>query len=262
MFEWLFYSKEQIIFLWLVFLRICGFLFSAPFLGDRHIPVQIKLLLALFLSWIVFSLIKGINMTGSYYVISGGLMYLSIEEVVKGLLIGFFSGLIFFCFQLAGQIAGYQMGLAIANVFDPNFGGRQSIIGAFMFWVAMMIFFLSDLYLVLIKALANSFFSMPVGIVGIGRIDVMDMMRLVGGLFLVSVQVGIPIILTLLFVMICLGVVTRLMPQMNIFVIGLPIQILVGLLIMIGMLPLLAKISFELLAMYSSYVLKLVARGG
>ncbi len=229
----------------LVLLRITGFVFSAPFLGDRQIPLQVKLLFALLLSFAMYfslPLPKIRVMTFPY------LVFLGVGELLFGISVGFLASLPFFAIKLAGQVSGYQMGLAIANIFDPASTSQESVISAFLFWTTMMVFFLGDFHLLVFDALRISFIKYPIVVNFVFSPDqIMDLQKLVDALFVISVRVGAPIILTLLFVMVCLGVITRLIPQMNVFVVGLPVQILVGMLVLLGMTPLLTKVSRYLL---------------
>ncbi len=240
----------------LVLLRTTGLVFSAPFLGDRQIPMQVKLIFSLMLSFAVYSSLPrlNININSVPY-----LIFLSAGEVLFGLALGMLASLPFFAVQLAGQISGYQMGLAVANVFDPGSMNRQSVVSSFLFWTTIMVFFLGNFHLLFFVALRNSFVSSPLAVnFIITPNQVVDLQRLVSGLFLISAQIGAPIMLTLLLVMISLGLITRLIPQMNIFIVGIPIQIMVGMLVLIGMTPLLAKVSRELLLNHSLLLLRLV----
>ncbi len=246
MFDILNYSLKQAFFFLLVLLRITGFVFSAPFLGDRNVPVQIRFMLALVFSVAVF---PSLRLVGGVPTTVAGLIFWGGSELLVGMAMGFLASLVFFAVQLAGQIAGYQMGLAIANVFDPVSANRQSVVSSILFWTAMVVFFLSDMHLLLLKGLRDSFVYLPMAFGSfLSPEKVADLSRLVANLFLVSAQLGAPIMFTLLFVMISLGLITRLIPQMNIFIVGIPVQILVGILVLFAMTPLFAGVSRVLLS--------------
>ncbi len=239
-----------------VLLRTTGLIFSAPFLGDRQIPVQVKLVLSLMLSFAIYTSLPQVSLhinSLPYFV------FLSIGEVLFGLALGMLASLPFFAVQLAGQISGYQMGLAVANVFDPGSMNRQSVISSFLFWTTILVFFLSNFHLVFFIVLRDSFVSFPLAFDFVITPDkVADLQKLVSALFFISAQIGAPIMLTLLLVMIALGLITRLIPQMNIFIVGIPVQIIVGMLVLIGMTPLLARVSQRLLLNHSLLLLRFV----
>ncbi len=253
MFSFLDYPFAVFVYFFLVFLRIFGFFSAAPFFGDRSIPFQIRIMLALMLTFIIFPFLKvpAFAVTSPFI-----LAFYSSMEFVLGLTIGFMITLVFSGFSLAGQVAGYQMGLAIANVFDPSTMNRQSIVSSLLFWAAMMVFFVSNMHLVLIRAIVESFHRIPLFLqFSVDALKVMDINRIFSTLFVVSVQIGSPIIFTLLFVMVSLGLITRLIPQMNIFIVGIPLQILVGFLVLIAMMPLVARLSYSLLLHHMDLVM-------
>ncbi len=253
MFDLLNYPFAVFVYFFLVFLRILGFFFAAPFLGDRAIPFQIRIMLALLLAFIIFPFLKVPSLlVNSLFVLA----FYSAMEFILGLTIGFMITLVFSGFSLAGQVAGYQMGLAIANVFDPSTMNRQSIVSSLLFWVAMMVFFVTNMHLVLIKAIIASFEHIPLFLqFSVDALKVMDVNRIFSALFVVSAQIGSPIIFTLLFVMVSLGLITRLIPQMNIFIVGIPLQILVGFLVLMAMMPLVGRLSYVLLVHYMDLVM-------
>ncbi len=228
----------------LVLLRITGFVFTSPFFGDRNLPLQVRLMLSLILTFAIFPLLNPVEVTVKTV---PELFYLGIIELLVGMSIGFFINLVFSGILLAGQVAGYQMGLAIANVFDPSTMNRQSVVSGILFWLSLLVFFLSDMHLLLVKSLVESFHYLPLGLEFKLSDKVFDIQTVFANLFLVGAKVGSPIILTLLFIMISLGVITRLIPQMNIFIVGIPIQIIIGFFVLIAMAPIVGRFVLSLL---------------
>ena len=120
-----------------------------------------------------------------------------------------------------------------------------------------MVFFVSDMHLIFIKALVESFHRIPLFLsFSLSSAKVIGIQKIFSAIFMVSVQIGSPIIFTLLLVMVSLGLITRLIPQMNIFIVGIPLQIFIGLLVLMSMMPLLAKLSYILLIKHMGMVLR------
>ncbi len=240
----------------LVFLRVFGFVSSAPLLGANQVPYQIKVLFSLLFSFALFS---SLPIPSIPYESPQGLVFLGITEAMFGLSLGFFARMVFSGVQLAGQVSGYQMGLAIANLFDPVSFSRQSVVSSLLFWLSMMIFFLLRLHYWLLAAFIDGFKTFPLAVKFVPNANIVFGINSVfAALFTVAVKVAAPIIATLLFVIISLGIVTRLIPQMNIFIVGLPVQILVGTLVLISIMPILSYLSQDVLINHTNLLFKLL----
>ncbi len=240
----------------LVFLRVFGFVSSAPLLGDSQVPYRVRILFAFLFA---FALFKSLPVPNLPYKTPQGIAFLAICEFIFGLGLGFFAKMVFAGIQLAGQIAGYQMGLAIANLFDPVTASRQSVVSSLLFWLCMMVFFIMRLHYWLLGAFVDGFKSFPLAIqfAPTGNV-VFGINAVFSSLFVIAAKISAPIIATLLFVIISLGIVTRLIPQMNIFIVGLPLQILIGTFILIMILPLLAYLSENILIHHTDLLYKLL----
>ena len=146
-----------------------------------------------------------------------------------GVFIGFTAKLIFAGIQLAGQLIGFQMGFAIANVIDPTRGSQISVIAEFQYMLALLLFLLMDGHHIFLYAIAESFRIIPpLGFHYSGQI-LQTMIGFINNMFVIAVKVGAPIIAILFFVSIGLGMIARTVPQINVFVVGFPLQIAVGL---------------------------------
>ncbi|MBM7867123.1 flagellar type III secretion system protein FliR [Heliobacterium gestii] len=154
------------------------------------------------------------------------------QEVLLGLAIGFILQLVFAAILTAGQLIDIQLGFGIVNVIDPLWGAQVPMTGILMQILALLIFVIFDGHLLLIQVLADSFRILPVAgspfsLALSGNIADF-MVRLVSGVLLIGVQLAMPIIGIILINDIALGLVSRTVPQMNLFVIGIPLKIIVG----------------------------------
>jgi flagellar biosynthetic protein FliR len=220
-------SLEQAQVFLLIFLRVGAVIVFLPVLGDRNVSVKIKGGLALLISALLFPHVAAATANAGFDIFS--LFFRMGTEVMIGAAIGFTSQLLFSGIQMAGQLIGYQMGFSIANVIDPASSEQVSIISEFMYLLMLLIFLSFNGHHIFIAALAKSFQAVPVlGFTFSGHLPagMTDMMK---GLFEVAVKIGAPVMALMFFITIGMGLIARTVPQINIFIIGFPLQIAIGL---------------------------------
>jgi len=203
---------------------------SAPLLSSPALPRQVKVAFALTLSFLIFpglTISQKINPPGHAI---NYLLYF-IRETGLGLILGYTIRLLFVGVQLSGQIIGFQMGLGMAEFLDPQTAEETLVISQFKNILAMMIFISLNAHYLCLKALVDSFTLIPLGGFSLSHPLAKVVAGMVGNVFVISLKAGVPVILTLLLVEIVMGVINRVIPQMNIFMISLPLKIAVGLLV-------------------------------
>ncbi len=215
----------------LVLVRMSGLLLSMPILGATTIPVQARIGFVAITSYIVFSVAKlppvdtGIPM--------GRFTFMLMGELAIGLTIGYASQLIFSAVQFAGQLIGFQIGFGIVNVLDPTTNSEVSITSQFWNIVALLVFLAINGHHWLIAAAAKSFDLIPV--LGFtphaGLVDLIT--TLTADVFVLAIKLAAPVMATMLLLNVALGLIARTVPQMNVFIVGFPVQIALGL-FMIG----------------------------
>jgi flagellar biosynthetic protein FliR len=160
------------------------------------------------------------------------IVVLIVVEMGVGLLMGYAVSLLFAGLQFAGMLMGYQMGFAVANVLDPTSRERVSIIGQFIFIFGVLYFFTLDGHHMLIRALIRSYDMAPPMGVGLTGGTVVIVIKMFTQMFIIGLQIALPIVGTLFLIDVSLGIVAKTVPQMNVFIIGLPLKTLVGLTIL------------------------------
>jgi flagellar biosynthetic protein FliR len=228
-------SLPQLQLFFLIFLRVGAILVAIPMFDNRSIPSVFKLALAFATSIILFPLLELNPVT-----VSTGLVDLSIGaagEILLGFAIGFSVKLIFAGIQLAGQLAGYQMGMSLANVMDPASSDQVPLLAQFNNLVALLIFMSINAHYWFIKALTQSYRLVPPLKVHFGGSLMEQLVQLAGNMFVIAVQVGAPVIAAMLLTSVAFGLVARTVPQMNVFIVAMPLKIGVGLLFMGFSLP-------------------------
>lgn len=226
----------------LVLFRIGGMMVSAPLFNMKTIPVQAKIGMAVATALILFPL-HSANLVVPKDLIQFSL--LAIQESIIGLLIGFTANLVFLAVQMAGEFISVQMGLSIASVLDPITGTHAPIMGQFFFYLAAMVFLSLNIHHGLIAGVERSFEWIPVGhFIGEGKLTGAVMaerfIKLTGDLFIMALMIGVPVLGVLLVAEITLSFVAKVMPQMNIFMVGIPLKTGLGLVLIMLSLPYLA----------------------
>ncbi len=229
------YSMPQLQLLFFIFLRIGAIILTAPVFDSDTIPVLFKAGLAFGVSFLLMPLL---NLEAFPYQ-PGLLPFIvgALSEVIMGLMIGILVRMLFAGVVLAGQMVGYQMGLAMANILDPATSEQMPLLGQFNNMMAMLILLAINAHHLFVKALVASFQIVPPYGFHFGN-AVMD--QLVGfgaDMFVISVKLGAPLIAVLLLMSVAFGLAARAVPQMNIFFVAGPLKIVVGLLFLAFTLP-------------------------
>lgn len=228
----------------LVLSRMTGIFFLTPVIGSRNIPIQVRIGISLFLAFATYPFVVVPASLGleSPLLFAGNI----IKELFVGLLIGYIGLLFFSAVLIAGQVIDMQMGFGLVNVIDPLSQTQVPVMGQFKYLIAMLIFLMVNGHHWFLLAVTRSFEIIPVG----GLILTSKLSGAVisafGEVLLMSIKIAFPILGTLLIVDVCLGILARTMPQMNVFIVGFPLKIAVGLAIFVAVLPLLSNIFFKL----------------
>jgi flagellar biosynthetic protein FliR len=215
----------------LIFARIGTMVMVLPGFGETSIPVQVRLTVALVLTAVLIPLHR------NAYVVDlksfGPLVAMLAQEMLIGAVLGLVARLTIAGLQVAGYVIAQQLGLGFVTAVDPTQAGQQSVIIAnFLTMLGLTLIFATDLHYLVIAALSDSYTlfrpgEMPV----MGDVAALTT-RTIASAFSIGIQLSAPFIVFGLLFNLGLGVLSRLMPQMQVFFIGLPLSILLGLLIL------------------------------
>lgn len=214
--------------------RIMGVLSVAPLFGNTSVPARVKIGLGILLSMVIAPSVPAIPALDPMS--WAGLLILA-QQMVIGLAMGFAVRIVFAGVEMAGEITGMTMGLGFATFFDPQTRGRSSAISQFLALLTLMIYISSNLHLLVLSTLAQSFEMLPISGNFVSNAGFMQVVSLGGRIFSAGVQLSLPIVAALLITNIALGVLTRAAPQLNIFGIGFPLTIGVGFIMIGAVLP-------------------------
>ncbi|HET7815011.1 MAG TPA: flagellar biosynthetic protein FliR [Candidatus Baltobacteraceae bacterium] len=222
----------------LIVVRVSSMLFVFPVFSSQQIPVLARIGLAFLFGFILMHTVPAIAPLGDI----GALLAAVVSQVVLGILVGFVAYLVFMGIQFAGEILDIQIGFAVANVINPTTQQQVTVIGELQLTLATLVFLMSDSHLVMLQGIGGSFHLLPLPYINLNPAILGNVMGFVQDSFLIVVKIAAPPAVALFLVNLALGLMARVAPQMNVFVVGFPLQVGVGLLMMAVSLPLLGYV--------------------
>lgn len=205
--------------------RILALIASSPVLGNKQIPLRIKISLAMLITFIVAPLI---NVPANIDPTSAHGLFILIQQILAGLAMGFTMRVIFTAVEMAGDLAGMQMGLGFASFYDPVNASYTPVIAQFLGIIATLAFLSMNGHLYMLAALADSFQAFPISEALPSAVAFRTLAEWGTIIFSHSLQLAMPLIGALLITNLALGILTRSAPQLNIFAVGFPITLTVG----------------------------------
>lgn len=228
--------ESQMALFLLIFARVSAIFSVAPVFGSRNIPVYAKAGMCLTLTYILLPLISSQSTTAvpeSFW----AYIFVVSKEVLLGLIFGLMCSWVFSAVEMAGHLLDMQIGFGIVNVFDPQFGQQVPLLGNFKYLLALIIFLASNGHHLLLSALFASFKILPVADWSLPVSIVPLFADLVANIFIIAIKISLPVLVTIFLTDVALGILARVMPQMNIFVVGIPGKLIVGILMLTLALP-------------------------
>lgn len=220
------------------FLRTLAVFSSAPLLSSRAFPVRARVALSFFVALAAQPSLEGQTVIS---ITSSSAIGAVLQQVGVGLAIGFAIRVVFSAFELAGELIGFQMGLNFASFFDPSLNAQTSAVAKFFGQMATFLFIVMNAHLMVLMAVINSFTAFPVDQNFLQAIQYMKLYRLGSSIFASGLWIAMPLIGMMMFANFALGIVSRVAPQMNIYAIGFPITLTVGMVGIASTLPMLDK---------------------
>lgn len=232
----------------LVFVRVSAIIISMPVVGNRAVPLRVKAGLSMIMTFIVAPMVVLPDMPGPAL----PLLVRMAGEAVIGFIIGISAQVVFAAVQLAGQLIGFQMGFAIVNVVDPISSAQVSVIAQFCFFMALLLFLAVDAHHVFFYGVVESFRVTPLMTFHMSGTLTEAIMLYAGTMFVAGFTIGAPVSVLLLLTSVGLGMVARTVPQINIFIVGFPLEIAVGLVAIGAALPFMGHFIAKAFADYGS----------
>ena len=216
------------------FLRVLALIGSMPVLGQRSVPMRLRVALAFLVAFCARATLPAMPVIA----LDTPMAFLTAaQQLIIGVSLGFAVRIVFAAIEFAGEIVGLQMGLNFAGFFDPATGGQTTAVSRFYGVAVSWLFIVINGHLLLIAAVVQSFQAFPVGAEPFVFLRAVQPQVWGAEVFRLGLWIALPMIAMLLFTNLVLGIISRVAQQMNVFAIGFPITVSVGLIGVLLTLP-------------------------
>ncbi|AYV11683.1 MULTISPECIES: flagellar biosynthetic protein FliR [Shewanella] len=210
---------------WWPFSRLLGAFLVMPFLGHIHVPVLIRVLLALLLAALIIPILPAVPVLDA---LSFRAVLLALEQLLLGMMLGLFLSIMLHILSLLSTILSMQMGLSMALANDPGSSSSQPLLGQMLVMYGTLLFLALDGHLVAIGIIVDSFRLWPIGN-GLFDLPLMQLIGQFGWMFAAALMLALPAVMAMLVVNLTFGVLSRSAPSLNIFALGFPMTMIMGL---------------------------------
>ena len=215
----------------LILVRVSTFFITMPIFSYRTIPASHRIGLSVCLAWVMYYTVDIPPLGFDYQ-----FLLLVLKEAMVGLLVGFIAYMLISAIQIAGGLIDFQMGFAIANVIDPQTGAQNPLMGQYLYTVSLLFLLATDGHHLLLDGIFYSYEFVPIDKLfpAFASEDTLEfVIRSFNQAFVIAFQMSIPVVGSLFIVDVALGIVARTVPQLNIFVVGMPVKIFVSFLVLL-----------------------------
>ena len=208
------------------FVRIAACLMVAPVLGSRRIPSRVRLVIA---GALTVLLAPSVTTPSQVELFSGGSLVITLQQMLIGVAMGFVLQMIFDAVEMAGQLVSSSMGLSFATSVDPLYGASTPVLGQLYTIMVTLTFLALNGHLLFIESLMQSFSLLPIGLTGLGLDGIWMLVNFGGTVFSGALMLSLPILAAIMIVNLGFGVMSRAAPSMNLFSVGFPVSLGLGL---------------------------------
>ena len=210
--------------------RVAAMFAAIPIFSGAQIPAQMRIGIAVLFAMLTYPIVKEFIPNGSFSPVELGLLIAA--EIILGLLVGFLAQLVFLAAEFAGSIIGYQMGFAAANVFDPTTQQQVALVAQFQGIFAILLFLGLDIHHLFIEAIVASFEMLPPGGLNLSGGAIPMIIEVANHSLILSIRLVAPILALLILSNLTLGVMARVFPQLNVFLLSFPLNIGISFIVM------------------------------
>ena len=210
--------------------RVAAMFAAIPVFSGGQIPPQLRLGVAFLFAVVTYPIVKDYIPAGHLTILEFGLLISA--EIILGLLVGFLAQLAFMAAEFAGSVIGYQMGFAAANIFDPSTQSQVALISRFQGIFAILLFLSLNIHYLFLEAIVSSFKMLPPGSLNLSGGAIPMIVEVANHSLILSIRLVAPILALLTLSNLTLGIMSRVFPQLNVFMISFPINIGISFIIM------------------------------
>lgn len=218
---------DQVQIFLIILCRIAGFIGAIPVFSSAQNPAMAKAAFTMALTWALFPILQQVIITVPDFSLLP-LTLLIISEVLIGALLALIARLLFVAIEFGAEVIGFQMGFAAANVYDPQNQNQLQILSRFQNIFAVLIFFTINGHFLFFEALLHSFSLLPPGGIDLTGDAVPYLMQLASQIFVLGIQFSAPVLAALLLNNLILGALSRVFPQLNVFMLSFPVNITIA----------------------------------
>ncbi len=242
------FTVERLEIFILMLVRISAFMVTAPFFSSNNIPRRLKVAIAFFLSLVTYSMVEYESATIAY---EGtiGLALLMASETVVGLTIGYIANICMLILNFAGHMIDVEIGFSMASLMDPMTRIQTTVTANYYTYLVMLMMLVTNMHYFLIRAIVDSARVVPFGMARLlgGRLHEV-VIQFMSEYFIIGFRIILPVFSCILVVNVVLGILAKIAPQMNMFVVGMQMKVFAGLCILyviVGMIPAVSDFVFE-----------------
>lgn len=227
------FTLENLEFYLLILVRVSGFIMTAPFFSYSSVPMRIRAAMSVFMSLVVIQItpVIALEYTGVF-----GYSVLLLKETMLGVTLGLMCSMCFYIINLAGQLMDMEMGLSMASMFDPMTNMQISVTGNLYNYLLMLMLVVTNMHYYIIRAIVDSFSYFNVGKAIFDTVSLKTvLLDFMVNYFIIAIRIVLPVFCCMLLINVVLGVLAKAAPQMNMFVVGIQIKVMAGLIILVLM---------------------------
>ena len=241
----------------LVFIRVTAMLVLAPGFGNTAVPAAVKVALGAAMAAVLLPLVAATQPAVDLQL--GGLALLAMKEAAAGLLMGFVTGLVFEGVGLAGDLMGFDLGLSLAQLYDPQTGTANNVVSRLLSFTALMVFFAINGHHFILESLFASYRAVPLGAFHANGALSTTLITLTGMTVVVGVKLAAPVLVTSFLLNIGLAVLARVAPQINVLFVTISLKTGAGLFVILASAPLIVAVFRKLLLSFEDGMLNILS---
>jgi len=248
--------EHQLFWLMLIFVRVSVIIMIGPFFVLKGIPKPVKVAFAIMLSIAILPKVEVLDISMKFQFLS--FIVAIMQELFIGVIIGLASNFLFAGIQMAGHIIGLDMGFAMATFFDPSTNSNLPLLSRFLYYITFLIYLIIDGHHYVIGAIYYSYEIVPYSQWAFSEISIQILIKIVGDIFIIGMQIASPVFITLFITSISLAFVSKVVPQLNIFAVSFQLKIIAGLLMLAIIVPIILLFFREMFIRFERIIFQLI----
>lgn len=250
------FNEFQLLAFFLVLVRMSAFVVAWPVFDAPNVPMPVKILFSLVLSMMVFPTLSLESLDAQLF--DSQLMLAVVREAFIGLCFGFLAKMFFFAVRIAGEIISVSIGLSGSQLFNPAFGAQMSTVEQFKLSVASLFFLSINGHHLFLNGVVDTFRILPLSFEMLNLTGLNSSVLFAQEIFFIGLKMSAPVLVAIFFVNVTMAIIGRTVPQINVLITSLPVNILVGFIVMFVSMPLLIWQMHELLEVTSERLITFV----